>query len=85
MSSGGGTRYRAACLVCGGTRRRAFWATEAREQVLARCLDCAANFHGPGVWLPLGSTSVALSLEVDPHAGCAHRHWCHEELEGAVA
>lgn len=85
MSSGGrGTKYRATCLVCGGCRKRAYWSDERRDRVLARCLDCGANFNGPGVWLPASSTGHALALEVDPHAGCAHRHWSHDDQAGAV-
>jgi hypothetical protein len=63
--------FRRTCIGCGGTKRRAYWASSKREQVLARCLDCGVNFNGEGVFLPsLWATSSVMGLEmqVDPKA-----------------
>lgn len=63
------TTLRRTCCSCGGTRRRAYWETEARCCVIARCLDCGANFNGDGAVLPPSwaqSSARGLSLELDP-------------------
>jgi len=58
---------RRTCCGCGGTRRRAFWATIERAGVIARCLDCGANFNGDGVFIPLEwAGPAALMMLVDP-------------------
>lgn len=58
---------RRTCDVCGGTRRKAFWVDATRAAMLARCLDCGANFNGPGVLLPLEwAGPAALMMLIDP-------------------
>lgn len=62
---------RRTCAGCGGTKRRAYWADATREQVLARCLECGANFNGEGVFLPVlwaQQSVLGLQLTVDPKA-----------------
>jgi hypothetical protein len=58
---------RRTCDVCGGTRRKAYWVNEKREEVIARCLDCGQLFYGPGVTLPLEHLGpAALAMPIDP-------------------
>lgn len=58
---------RRTCASCGGTRRKAYWATAAREAVVARCRDCGALFYGDGVVLPLEWAGPgALMMGIDP-------------------
>lgn len=74
MSTGGEALR---CKTCGSTQRRAYWSNAKRERVLARCIDCGANPHGAGFWLPLDFAirgARGPSLEVDPHLTCSHGH-----------
>lgn len=76
-------RYRFRCAVCGDGRKTVYWSDSRRERLLARCL-CGANFHGPGIWLPLewATSSVrGLSVEVDPHADHSHGHGKCDRVE----
>lgn len=66
-----------ACASCGGGSKRAYWGNEKRLHVISRCLDCGANYLGPGRWLPRAwatKSAKGLALEVDPHASHRHGH-----------
>lgn len=58
---------RRTCICCGGTRRKAYWTDVTRAAVIARCLDCGANFNGDGVLLPMEWLGpAALAMPIDP-------------------
>lgn len=81
-------RFRFACASCGHGRRRVYWSDDKRERLLARCLDCGANFNGSGQWLPLEwaqNSARGLSIEVDPCASHRHGHGkCNHVNQGEL-
>ncbi len=65
------------CAACGGGSKKAYWDTEERQRVVARCIDCGANFNGPGHWVPSAwakHSPRGLDITVDPHASHQHGH-----------
>lgn len=62
-------RWLTRCAHCDGTAKRAYFSDETRRHRIARCSNCRANFHGPGVSLPEVNDAL---LDVDPCAACAH-------------
>ena len=73
-------RFRFACICCGDGRRSVYWSDDSRTRLLHRCQRCGANFNGAGIWLPLQwatNSARGLTVDVDPHADCAHGHGPH--------